>query len=602
MKQFKIKKTKWNLKPLFESDDDPKMEEKRKEIEKESYKFINKWKNSDDYLKDPAVLRIALDEYEHWKKHYETDGAEGYYFSLRSSQEESNPKIKAKVNKISDFSDKIANDIQFFKIRVSKIPSDSQEKFLSNEGLKPYKHFLERLFAKAKYLLSESEEKILNLKAAVSYSNWVKMTSGFLSKEEREILTEKGKPEKKSFSELQGMMNSQNKRVRDSSAKAFNEILLKHKGAAEAEINSVLADKKTNDELRGAARPDLLRHLRDGMESEAVDALLGSVSSRFDISKRYYRLKAKLMGVKKLKYHERNVPYGEINKRYDFNEAVGIISGSFGKIDAEFSEIFDKFIQNGQIDAFPGKGKRQGAFCSHNLLTQPTYVLLNYNEKLDDVKTLAHEMGHAINNEFMREKQNALNFGTSTATAEVASTFMENFALEEAVSGVSDDLRLNVMMSELNDTVSTIFRQIACYKFEQELHAEFRNKGYLPEKEIGKMFKKWMTSYLGNAVEISTGSENWWIAWSHIRMFFYVYSYAGGLLISKTLQKSFKEDKSFIKEIKEFLSAGMSDSPKNIFLKLGIDISKKEFWDNGLNEVENLLNETETLAKKIKKI
>jgi oligoendopeptidase F len=157
-------------------------------------------------------------------------------------------------------------------------------------------------------------------------------------------------------------------------------------------------------------------------------------------------------------------------------------------------------------------------------------------------------------------------------------------------------------MQKLNDDVSSIFRQVACYRFEQELHKDFRGKGYLSKEEIGKLFQKHMAAYMGNAVLQSAGSENWWVYWSHIRYFFYVYSYAGGLLISKSLQHSVKQDPALIQKVKEFLSAGLSDSPKNIFGRLGIDISDKRFWDTGLDEVESLLDETERLAKKLGKI
>ena len=158
------------------------------------------------------------------------------------------------------------------------------------------------------------------------------------------------------------------------------------------------------------------------------------------------------------------------------------------------------------------------------------------------------------------------------------------------------------MMQKLNDDVSSIFRQVACYRFEQELHAVFRTKGYLSKEEIGTLFRKHMAAYMGKAVEQSEGSENWWVYWSHIRYFFYVYSYAGGLLISKALQNSVKRDPAFIEKVKEFLSAGLSDSPKNIFHRLGIDVTDKQFWGKGLDEVEKLLNETELLARKLGKI
>jgi oligoendopeptidase F len=599
---LKVERTVWNLKSLFTGDSDPRMGKKRKIVEQKSYEFINAWKDRTDYLEDPAVLRQALDQYESWKRLCGTDGDEGYYFWLRTQQDQNDAKLKARFNKIEEFSKKLENESQFFYLRIARIKPGDQKKFLEHEALTTYRHFLERIFAESRYHLSEPEEKILNLKSATSYANWTKMTSGFLSKEERKVLTEKGTKKNLPFSEVIGLMNSKNKRVRDLAAQAFNDILHKNVEVAEAELNSVLQNKKTDDELRGSPRPDTLRHLADDIESEVVDTLIDSVAGRFDIPSRYYALKAKMLKVRKLEYHERNVEYGVVAKRYPYPESVNLVYKVMGKLDSKFAEIFAGFIKSGQIDAYPRKGKDSGAFCIHHLLTQPTFILLNHTGKLHDVLTIAHELGHGINNELIREKQHALDFGTPTSTAEVASTFMEDFVLEEVIHSADDELRLAIMMQKLNDDVSSIFRQVACYRFEQELHKAFRDEGYLSKEKIGKLFQKHMAAYMGKAVDQSAGSENWWVYWNHIRYFFYVYSYASGLLISKSLQNSVKKDPAYIGKVKEFLSAGLCESPKNIFLRLGIDIADRRFWDRGLDEVEKLLNETEQLAKRLGKI
>jgi oligoendopeptidase F len=601
-KPFKVGKAVWNLKPLFLGDNDPRIEAKRKFVEKQSAAFINTWKDRTDYLEDPAILRQALDQYESWKRRYGTDGDEGYYFWLRTQQDQNDPKLKARFNKIDEFSKKLENESQFFYLRIARIKPELQQQFLASPYLVNYRHFLERIFAESRYHLSEPEEKILNLKSATSSSNWTKMTAGFLSKEERPVFAEDGKRKVRPFSEIIGLMNSRKQRVRDSAAQAFNDILAKHVEVAECEINSVLANKKIDDELRNVSRPDTLRHLADDIESDVVDSLIEAVSYRFPISARYYALKAKLLKVKKLAYHERNVEYGGMTGRYPFPRSVGLVHSVLGKLDPEFADIFAGFIENGQIDAYPKKDKDSGAFCIHHLIVQPTYILLNHTGKLHDVLTIAHELGHGINNELIKKKQHALDFGTPTSTAEVASTFMEDFVLDEIIRSADDEQRLAIMMQKLNDDVSSIFRQVACYQFERELHKDYRGKGYLSKEEIGKLFRKHMAAYMGNAVLQSEGSENWWVYWSHIRYFFYVYSYASGLLISKSLQNSVKRDPVFIYKVKEFLSAGLSDSPKNIFGRLGIDISDKRFWDKGLDEVESLLDDTEQLAKRLGKI
>ncbi len=590
----------WNLMPLFKSDDDPSIEKRKKEVSEAVGKFVGKWKNRGDYLKDAKILKEALDELEILQKKWGCEGGIVFYFSLRSAQEENNASVKAKYGLALEFARKMDNETRFFSLRLGKIPLEVQKKILADKEIEKYKHYLERVFSQAKYMLSESEENILSLKADVSYTNWVRMVEGFLSREEREVLDEDGKKKKKNFSEIDNLLKSTKKEVRDSAGKVFNDILLKHIDVAEHELNAVLQNKKIDDELRKMPRPDSSRHVDDDFESEVVDTLVDAVSSRFSIVQKYYALKAQLLGVKKFEYHERNVPYvaGKSEKMYSYPDALVLVRKVFAGLDSEFSSILDRYIKNRQIDAFPQKGKRAGAFCSDDLVSLPTYVLLNHVGALRDVTVIAHEMGHAINSELMK-KQHALNFGTLLSTAEVASTFMEDFVLKEIEKTAVGQLKLELMMARLQDDVSTIFRQIACYRFEKELHTEFRARGYLSKEVIGKLFHKHMGAYLG---EIASGSENWWVYWSHIRTYFYNYSYASGLLISKVMQKGVKEDKHFILKVKEFLSAGTSASPRDIFLKMGIDIMDNKFWDSGLDEIEQLLRETERLAKKLGKI
>jgi oligoendopeptidase F len=563
--------------------------------------FANKWKPQVHSLVEVSCLKNALDDYEALMRHFGTSGKEGFYFWLRTKQDQNDPKLKAKSNKVEERSRNNEIKLEFFTLYLSKIDIAHQKKLLNAKELKEYHHLLEQLFAAGQHKLSEEGEKIMTMKGQTSYDNWVKMVSSSLSKEEREIII-KGKKVKKNFSELASELSNTDKKTRDGAAKALNDILISKREIAEAELNSVLANRKVNDEIRKYTRPDASRHLSDDMDSKVVDTLLNAVEKRFKISQDFYKLKAKLLGATKLAYHERNVPYEMKEQEYSFEKACNLIDGVFTRLDPQFGEIFRRFIENGRVDAFPKKGKRGGAFCVWWDPELPTYILLNHNNKLTEVSTIAHEFGHAINAELSKKAQNALNFSTPTSTTEVASTFMEDFVFQEMLKEGTDEDRLGLMMAKLNDDVSTILRQVACYRLEEQLHREYRNKGYLSAEEIGTIFHKNMAAYMGSAVEQSPGSENWWIYWSHIRNYFYVYSYASGLLISKALQRETAKNPQFISNVKEFLSAGGSQSPQQIFSRLGIDITKETFWNEGLDEIERLLKDTEKLARKLGKI
>lgn len=598
---IKVNKTDWDLTPILKSEDQDLIDKELAKIKEAYLTFTTKWKNREDYLASPEILKQALDEYEILSKNYGASGNPGYYYSLRFYIDQTDPEVKAKKNKIEETEKQVINDIQFFTLNMGKIPSAKQEKFLSSPELKDYKHFLENIFESAKHMLSEPEEKIITLKENTSHDIWENLTANLLVKQEREVLLEDNSTKKQNFSEIDNLLHSPNKKVRESAARAFNQILDQYAEVAETEINAILSNKKVNDVLRKFPRPDSARHLEDDIQTSTVDTIIKTISNNFHVPKRFYKLKAQLLKLDKIPYSERDAPYGENHKKYPYQEAIDLVHKSFQNLNPQFSEILERFIKKNQIDAFPKKGKHNGAFCTDYLQTQPTYVLLNHTDTLNDVTIIAHEMGHAIHKELMNAKQNALNAGTPKSTAEVASTFMEDFVLQELVKEATEEEKLSIMIEKLDGNMSSIFRQTAFYNFETELHNNFRKQGYLSKEEIGELFKKHMDSYMGDAIDTSE-SPNWWIYVPHFRYFFYVYSYTSGLLISKALQSKVKQNPEFIEKVKDFLSAGTSDSPKNIFLNLGIDITKNEFWLSGIKEISTLLTEAENLAKKLGKI
>ena len=598
---FEIKKE-WNFGLLYRNADKKALAEELEEIKRRNLDFSAKWKARNDYLEDPAMLEQALDEYEVIAATIGASGKPGYYYWLKYQLDQQNTEIKAELSKIDDLGTLIENELEFFIQGISRILADKQEIFLNFPGLFKYKHLLQSLFAAAKYLLTEPEEKILNLTGKTAQGNWVDMISDFLSREERKVLQENGDEKEISFSQILESTDNINKKVRDSAAVALNDIFSKYVPAAEYELNSVLHNKKVSDELRGFTRPDASRHLSDDIETEVVDSLIEAVTSRFDISQRFYKLKARLLGVEKLQYHERNVDYGSSDGKYDFDRSAELVSKVFNGLDAQFGNIFTDFLKEGKIDVFPKKGKDSGAFCVHMEKELPVFVMLNHTGRLNDVITLAHEMGHAINFELLKKEQNALNCGSYTCTAEVASTFMEDFVLDEIEKGVDDARRLEILMERLNGDISSIQRQVACYNFEKDLHTTYRSEGFLPLKKIGELFLKNMGAYMGEAVELSPGAENWWVYWSHIRSYFYVYSYASGVMISKSLKNMVGDDLGFVQKVKKFLSMGTSVSPRESFNELGIDIADKGFWMKGLEELDSMVAEAEELAKKLGRV
>ena len=584
-------KTGWE----FEWAKPEEFEENRKKASEVSANFEKKWKGTKGYLEKPEILKQALTEYESLIRNFTSAGSEGYYYTLKQLLDTSDPKIKAKFNSVYEFIVKEDSKLNFFPISLGKIGKEKQKEFLESEELKEYKTFLKDTFRLSKYMLSEKEEFIISLKDLPANDMWVQMLETLLTKETGIV---EGK--EKTFPELASIMQEKDKGLRDEAKNEFNKILNKYSDVAENEINAVLTNYKSDLELRGFERADLPRLVQDAVSPKFIEELLSAVSKRVDISKEYYEFKAKIMGQEKIGYHEREAQVGDFSKKYSYVEAVEIVRKMFSNMDKEFIEIFDGFLENGRIDAFPKKGKTSGAACVNTGITLPTYIFLNYNGSFEDIKAIAHETGHGINSELIRKKQNALYFDSPLSTGEVASTFFEDFALNEILKDCNEEEKFSILMKKLDEDINAIIRQVAAYKFELELHETHSKEGYLANEVINEIFSKHMKEYMGEAVDISD-SKNWWIYWSHFREPFYVYSYASGLLISKSMQNKYKENPEFIEKIKEFFSTGTSLNPEEIFKKMGIE-ANEEFFSEGLKELENNLKEAKLLAKKLGKI
>lgn len=569
-----------------------KFEDRRKEIENAFDSFALKWSNNESYLEDSEKLLEALKEYEILKLKYSDCGEEGPYFWLLEQKNLSDKDARKGLLNAEEFATKQQNKILFFKIKLGQIQKEKQNEFLKNKKLKPFYQLLKDAFDNSKYMLSEKEEKILSLKQAGSYDMWIKMVESLLT---NEIALINGK--EMTYEELINLMRSKNKNERNLAKIEFEKIMEKYEDIAEVELNAVLETAKVEDELRGFKRPDESRIKDDLIDNDFIDSILEAVKEKFSISKKYYSLLAKLIGQEKIGYHERNIDIQEITKEYSFEESVKIVKNVFSNLDEEFLKIFENMLQSGKIDIYPKKGKSGGAFCVHFKRDDPIYILLNFNKNLRDVTTLAHEMGHAINNHFMQKNEMGVYYGVPKATAEVASIFMEDFVFEEVMNDLKEEEKFDLLFKKIGEDLSSIHRQIALYLFELEIHNLYRKEGYLSKERIGEIFVKNMSNYMGENVNMDN-AHLWWIYWSHIRMYFYVYSYASGTLISKSMQEKYREDNSFIEKIKEFLSTGTSSTPREVFEKMGIKIDK-DFFLKGLNKIEKDLEYIENLGKKI---
>lgn len=590
-----------NLAHLYSDLDDPRIDLEQGRIEAHIDSFVQKRTGRNDYLREEHVLTEAVHEYNELAERSMEGGRPMYYFRLRSQIESDNAEVQAKLNKRSAFAKEQTNKIQFFELRLAKVEATQQEHFLAAESLQPFKHFLKRIRERARHDLSEGEEKISNLLSKTGYSNRYNMISKLLSKQSRTLDLPEWKAQTKTFEEIYSQLTiHEDPQIRKIAEELLAEIYGMHGDIAEIELNSILEYKDIYDKLRGFSEQDSSRHLWDDIDWSVVKALTQSVQECYSISQDFFKFKAKLLGKEKLSYHERNREYKTKEAEYSYEQAVDLVTQSFNNLDPFFASEFTQLVTNGYVDAYPRSGKRGGAFCSYGLKQDPIYIMMNYTNKYNDVSTLAHEAGHALNDICIAHSQYALHFWTPLSTAEVASTFMENVLFDHVITTVQDpNVKFGMLLQKCERDISTIIRQIACYQFETDLHTKWREQWYLGKEEISELFVKNMKAYMGDTIEFVPGSELSRISWSHIRSYFYVYSYASGLLIANAMFAKRKQDPSFIQQIKEFYSAWLSKAPVEIFADMGIDISKRIFRNEGCKQLEHNVNEMIALGEQL---
>lgn len=580
---------------------DPQITKDQKICEKKVTAFSSKRRKNENYKHDENTLFQALKEYQ--EIHAGPIEKGSAYAELLFCTHISDNEIKGFENTQSERQKKTMQNLYFFEIELGKISIQNQKKFLKNKILKEYKHFLEKIFTSTKYNLSEQEEKVISNLSKTSYTKRIDLLNEKLNTEEVETLDEDHKKTKKSFNALFGLYKHPDKKIRTQAANNITKILLKHLNTAEHEINAVLTYKKEIDEMRKYPSPETSRYISDDVDETIINPLLEAVQEHYHIAHDFYKLKTKLLGVNKLAYHERSIPISTKQKKYTYQQGVKLIEKVATKLDPEFAQICNNFIQKWKIDVYPHNQKVWGAFQASFGHSDENVILLNYTDTLNDVTTLAHELGHGIHSVLSKKHQNSLWRQYGMAVAEVASTFMEDFVLEEILKECNEEEQLEILIEKINDSISTIHRQIALYQFEKELHDSFRQSWHLGVEQIWKIFQKNMKAYMWKSVSQDSGTEHYRVYRSHIRYFFYVYSYASGLLIAKTLQEKVKQNPNYIETIKtHFLMQWGAKSPKEIFASMGIDITKKEFRKTGLQTITNQLKTAEKLAKKLWKI
>lgn len=502
---------------------------------------------------------------------------------LNFAKDTNNGSLLAKYEKICS---KLEEKLIFFALEFNKIPDEKQDEFISQTP--KYSYFLKQLQKQKPHQLSFLEERILLFCSNTGINAFSRLFDESITRIKFDF-----RGAKLSEEEILSKLSDFDRFVRKDAALSLSEGLRANSHLLTYIYNIVRADLKNDCELRHYENAEDFRHLDNQIDKKSVDALIFAAQSSFELVSRFYNKKKEILGFEKLYDYDRYAPLSD-DSEYSFDDGVKIMLEAFDKFSPNFANIARNGLENGWCDAQPLPNKRGGAF-SHSATGQiHPFVLLNFTNKRRDVYTLAHEFGHAIH-QFLAYKSGFLGSQTPLTTAETASVFCEMLVFEQIKNQASNDEKKAILANKLEDIFATLYRQINFTTFEREIH---KIEGELSTEQINQIWLNESKKMFGDSLELNDYYELWWSYIPHfIHSPFYCYAYGFAQLLVLAIFGLYKSGKceNFVQIYTEFLSLGGSKSPKELVGMFGFDIEKDEFWQIGIKEIKNLVDEFERL-------
>ena len=540
---------------------------------------------------DAAGLATAMTRF---GELHDTMGRAGSYGSLRFATATLDAERGALAQRIQERGTAIGTRLLFFDLEWADLDDDAVAALLADPQLAFCAHYLRSERRYRSHLLSEPEERILTEKSVTGISAWARLFGEQTAA--IEVPLEDG-PAK--LEEGLSRLSHPDRDVRRKTAEAVTAGLAPGLRTRAFIFNTLLADKATDDRLRNYGSWISSRNLANEASDESVQALVDAVVSRYDLARRWYRLKARILGVDRLADYDRMASIATVEADFGWRDACSLVRDSYESFSPQLAGIVDEFFAGGWIDAPLRTGKRPGAFCAYTVPSHHPYVLLNWTGKRRDVLTLAHELGHGLH-AYLARPQGIYHMGTPLTLAETASVFGETVTFGRLLDATTDPAeRLSLLAESIEGGIATVFRQVAMNQFEAAVHTHRRTNGELSVEDFGEHWAASQRAMLGDAVEITDGYRTWWSYVSHfINTPGYVYAYAYGQLLALAVYRQYQQQGSgFVPRYLELLQAGGSQSPQDLGRLVGCDLADPAFWDGGLAIMAEQIDTAEQAAR-----
>lgn len=586
----------WDLSDLYASTDDPKIASDLQEAESRADSFAQQYRGQLAKL-DNSSFYTAIAELQ---SILEQADAPVIFAHLLHASKSDNPEHGKLLSTVMEQSSIIRTKLVFFELEWSQLDEKLTTKFIDADELQAFRHFLETELLFRPHRLDEPVETALEIKSNTGSRAFSRLFDEITGRIQCDVELPEG-TKRLNESETLALLHDPNRQVRKAASIALTQSLDDNQHVLTYIFNVLLQDHKVDDQLRSFMSPMASRNLANEIDQNTVDALMTASENAYPTVQKFYRLKKKLLGLDELFDYDRYAPIFLDQPSIEWAMCREIVTDSYRQFSPEAGEIVEMFFDKKWIDAELRSGKRGGAFSASGPSRAHPYILCNYTDRMRDVMTVAHELGHGIH-QYLSQEVGYLQAHTPLTTAETASVFGEMIVfhrLMEESKGPRE--RLALLTGKIEDAFATVFRQIVLSRFEQLAHTARRCEGELDPNRIGELWMEANAPMHGDTVTLTDNYTSWWSYIPHfIHTPFYTYAYSFGELLVLALYRTYEiRGADFVPDYMNMLRKGGSVGPTELVKPLGMDISDPSFWNKGLSLLEAMVTEADSLADKL---
>jgi oligoendopeptidase F len=577
----------WRLDDLYPGHASPELESAFVEVEKKVSAF--------EKIRPELIPDLGVERFIEILRELEAASRTGYrmyaFANLLFAADTQNQDAQTLLGRIQQFFAEIGNRTLFFSLWWKDLDKANADRLMKQAG--DYRYYLEEMRHFKPHTLTEAEEKVVNIKNVTGAEALNTLRDTLTNRYTFKVEVD-GQVKEMTEGELFVLVRGSNPELR---AKAYQELYRVY--SQDAPIigqiyQSLLRDwHNENVSLRRFASPIAARNLSNDIPDDVVDTLLEVARKNAPVFQRFFRLKAKVLGMERLRRYDMYAPVSQSSKNYSFDDAANMVRESFTQFDPKVGTLAMRVLDETHLDSEVRKGKRSGAFCYGVEPSLTPWVLVNFQGRADDVGTLAHELGHAIH-AMLAAHHSLFTFHSSLPLAETASTFGEMMLLDRMLAEESDPaVRRDMLFRQVDDAYMVIMRQAFFAMFERRAHEMVMNNATVDE--LAEAYKVNMAEQFGDSLEVADEFKLEWVVIPHFYSTpFYVYAYAFGQLLVLSLYQQYKtEGETFKPRYLKILAAGGSEAPEKILADAGIDIHSADFWQGGFNIITGLVDQLE---------